>query len=297
MGTITNKFIIMCSILFRISAIGFAQNTTAFFIFGDSLVEVGNNYYIDTLAKPSFPNGIDFPRGTPSGRFTNSRIITDIIGEELGFQDYTPPFLAPNTTGDTILKGVNYASSGAGILQAPGSLLGERIWMDKQVDYFAKTRQDIISRIGASAAQALLRNSLYFLAIGSNDILFGEYATLDKNGFTDEVVSSFKSQITTLQHGSVFVYIDGYAVTDDIINNSRSYGFENIDYACCEVIGRHGGLIPCTEMSRVCSDRKKYIFWDPFHPTESAILIAAKYMLDGGPEYVSPINIRQLANS
>ncbi|KAE8709067.1 GDSL esterase/lipase [Hibiscus syriacus] len=159
--------------------------------------------------------------------------------------------------------------------------------MDKQVDYFAKTRQDIISRIGASAAQALLRNSLYFLAIGSNDILFGEYATLDKNGFTDE----------TLQHGSVFVYIDGYAVTDDIINNSRSYGFENIDYACCEVIGRHGGLIPCTEMSRVCSDRKKYIFWDPFHPTESAILIAAKYMLDGGPEYVSPINIRQLANS
>lgn len=42
--------------------------------------------------------------------------------EEIGFKDYAPPFLAPNTTGDMILKGVNYASSGAGILQATGAV-------------------------------------------------------------------------------------------------------------------------------------------------------------------------------
>ncbi|MBA0598629.1 hypothetical protein Gorai_008385, partial [Gossypium raimondii] len=91
--------------------------------------------------------------------------------EELGFKDYAPPFLAPNTNGDLILKGVNYASSGSGILQPSGLIFGGRICMDKQVDYFAKTRQDIISRIGAPAAQAMLRNSLYFVMIGSNDKL------------------------------------------------------------------------------------------------------------------------------
>ncbi|XP_039053847.1 GDSL esterase/lipase At4g16230-like [Hibiscus syriacus] len=95
-------------------------------------------------------------------------------------------------------------------------------------------------------------------------------------------VKSLLEDLPSSLTGSVFIYIDG---------------IENIDYACCEVIGRHGGLIPCTEMSRVCSDRTKYLFWDPFHPTESAILIATKYMLDGGPEYVSPVNINQLTNS
>ncbi|KAE8724260.1 Detected protein of unknown function [Hibiscus syriacus] len=95
----------------------------------------------------------------------------------------------------------------------------------------------------------------------------------------------------------MLVYVDNYAVTEDIINNARSYGFETVDYACCEVIGRHGGLVPCMQVSPVCSDRNKFVFWDPYRPTESAILIAAKHVLDGGREYVSPINIRQLANS
>lgn len=69
--------------------------------------------------------------------------------------------------------------------------------MDKQVDYFAKTRQEIVSRIGATAAQTLLRNSLYFLAIGANDILFGEFrSVVGTNNYVDEIISNFKSQLT-----------------------------------------------------------------------------------------------------
>lgn len=85
MGTIGNKLIIICSILSHILAnhVGFAYNISAFFVFGDSSVEVGNNYYLDTLAKPEYPNGIDFPKGTPSGRYTNSRNIADIVGKFL----------------------------------------------------------------------------------------------------------------------------------------------------------------------------------------------------------------------
>lgn len=59
-----------------------SQNFTALFIFGDSLVDVGNNNYIRTLAKANYkPIGVDF--GKPTGRFTNGRTVGDIIGNSL----------------------------------------------------------------------------------------------------------------------------------------------------------------------------------------------------------------------
>ncbi|KAK8976820.1 hypothetical protein V6N11_047588 [Hibiscus sabdariffa] len=258
MGTITNKLFVMCSILLQVLSICFAHNITAFFVFGDSLVEAGNNYYIDTLAAPGFPNG-----------------------EELGFKDYTPPFLAPNTTGDVILKGVNYASSGAGILQATGSLF--RL-------YKMDARKFVVSSV-AKVGCIPFEIDTHICAQDCADSL---------NNFAKLLNSKLKSLVGVLTNsltGSLFVYVDNYAIIEDIINNSRSYGFENTDSACCKVIGRHGGLIPCIAVSRVCPDRRKYVFWDPFHPTESVFLIAAKHQMDGGPEYASPVNIRQLVNS
>lgn len=96
----------------------------ASFIFGDSLVDSGNNY-ISTLSKANIrPNGIDFKAsgGEPTGRYTNGRTISDIVGELLGQSTYAPPFLAPNTTGKTILSGVNYASGGGGIVKSTGRI-------------------------------------------------------------------------------------------------------------------------------------------------------------------------------
>jgi hypothetical protein len=54
----------------------------AFFIFGDSLVDVGNNNYIGSLARSNFfPNGIDFPGGIPTGRFCNGKLVLDFISK------------------------------------------------------------------------------------------------------------------------------------------------------------------------------------------------------------------------
>lgn len=55
----------------------------ASFIFGDSLVDAGNNNYLSTLSKANIPpNGIDFKAsgGNPTGRYTNGRTIGDIVG-------------------------------------------------------------------------------------------------------------------------------------------------------------------------------------------------------------------------
>lgn len=51
-----------------------------FFIFGDSLVDNGNNNGLITLARANYrPYGIDFPQGA-SGRFTNGRTFVDALG-------------------------------------------------------------------------------------------------------------------------------------------------------------------------------------------------------------------------
>ncbi|PNX88054.1 GDSL esterase/lipase, partial [Trifolium pratense] len=83
------------------------------FIFGDSLSDSGNNNNLPTSSKANYnPYGIDFPIG-PTGRFTNGRNSIDIITQLLGFEKFIPPFA--NINGSDILKGVNYASGGAGI--------------------------------------------------------------------------------------------------------------------------------------------------------------------------------------
>jgi len=150
-------FVALLLLLMRFHGNVAAQNNAklaASFIFGDSLVDAGNNNYLSTLSKANVPpNGIDFKAsgGNPTGRFTNGRTIADIVGniffsvttfsfiyipfdfyfligfltflgEELGQASYAVPYLAPNTTGKTILNGVNYASGGGGILNATGSL-------------------------------------------------------------------------------------------------------------------------------------------------------------------------------
>lgn len=60
------------------------QLSGASFIFGDSLVDAGNNNYLQTLSRANVtPNGIDFKAsgGNPTGRFTNGRTIGDIVGK------------------------------------------------------------------------------------------------------------------------------------------------------------------------------------------------------------------------
>ena len=53
----------------------------AMFVFGDSLVDDGNNNFIPSLARSNFaPYGIDFPLG-PTGRFCNGRTVLDLVGK------------------------------------------------------------------------------------------------------------------------------------------------------------------------------------------------------------------------
>lgn len=53
----------------------------AVIVFGDSIVDPGNNNVIKTIVKCNFPPyGVDFVGHKPTGRFCNGKIPTDFIG-------------------------------------------------------------------------------------------------------------------------------------------------------------------------------------------------------------------------
>ncbi|OWM72527.1 GDSL esterase/lipase At2g23540-like [Punica granatum] len=338
----------------------------ASFIFGDSLVDSGNNNYLPTLSKANIPpNSCDFKGsgGNPTGRYTNGRTIADIVGEELGQPNYAVPFLAPNSTGKAILHGVNYASGGGGILNATGRIFINRLGMDIQIDYFNITRKQFDQLLGASKARDyIMKKSIFSVTIGANDFLnnyllpllsTGTRITQTPDSFIHDMINHLRDQLTRLYQldarkfvvsnvgpigcipyqksinqvnedqcvdlpnklaqqynirledllselnndlpGATFVHANVYDLVMELITNYNQYGFETSSKACCGNGGQFAGIIPCGPTSSMCSDHSKYVFWDPYHPSEAANLLLAKQLLDGTDKrFISPMNLRQL---
>ncbi|KAM0889264.1 hypothetical protein ACQ4PT_027828 [Festuca glaucescens] len=87
----------------------------AMVIFGDSMVDVGNNDYLDTIGKADMPPyGRDFKDHVATGRFCNGKLPIDIIAERLGFTSYPPAYLSPQASGQNLVIGANFASGGSG---------------------------------------------------------------------------------------------------------------------------------------------------------------------------------------
>ncbi|CAI0475275.1 unnamed protein product [Linum tenue] len=140
-----------------------AQQVPCYFIFGDSLVDNGNNNQLQSLARADYmPYGIDFPGG-PTGRFSNGKTTVDVIAEQLGFNGYIPPYVSAR--GQAVLRGVNYASAAAGIREETGRQLGGRISFSGQVRNYQNTVRS------EAAAANLLNRCIYSIGLGSNDYL------------------------------------------------------------------------------------------------------------------------------
>ncbi|KAL4282149.1 hypothetical protein GQ457_03G044930 [Hibiscus cannabinus] len=165
-----------------------------YFIFGDSLSDSGNNNDLATTAKVNYsPYGIDFPEGH-TGRFCNGRTMQDIIVQLLGFQEFIPPFATAR--GQEILKGVNYASGSAGILNESGQQLGENVNMNMQLSNHQTVTARITEMLGKCSASKLLKKCIYAVQIGSNDYI--------NNYFLPEVYNS-SSLFTPQQYAAYLI--------------------------------------------------------------------------------------------
>ncbi|KAM6551528.1 hypothetical protein CsatB_001336 [Cannabis sativa] len=144
-----------------------------FFIFGDSLVDNGNNNQLETIIKVNNkPYGIDFPGGIATGRFSNGRNVVDIIGEALGFKTFIPPFASVlNGNAALITRGVNYGSGGSGIRNDTGKIVGTLLNLEAQVNHHLMTVAKIKSMLGINEGEAHLNKCIYFVGMGGSDYL------------------------------------------------------------------------------------------------------------------------------
>lgn len=147
----------------------------AFFVFGDSLVDNGNNNYLMTTARADAPPyGIDFPTHMPTGRFSNGLNIPDIISEHLGSEPALP-YLSPDLRGDRLLVGANFASAGVGILNDTGIQFVNIIRIGQQLENFQEYQQKLAAFVGVDAAAQVVNNALVLITLGGNDFINNYY--------------------------------------------------------------------------------------------------------------------------
>ncbi|CAA0841112.1 GDSL esterase/lipase [Striga hermonthica] len=147
----------------------------SFFVFGDSLVDNGNNNYLITTARAdSPPYGIDYPTHRPTGRFSNGLNIPDIISEHMKSEP-TMPYLSPLLKGEKLLVGANFASAGVGILNDTGIQFLNIIRIGKQLEYFEQYQSRVADLIGAEQTRILVNRALVLMTLGGNDFVNNYY--------------------------------------------------------------------------------------------------------------------------
>ncbi|XP_031487928.1 GDSL esterase/lipase At1g71691-like [Nymphaea colorata] len=159
-------------ILSRFSTATTESNVKAMFVFGDSIVDCGNNDFLDTYAKCNyFPYGVDFIlRAT--GRCTNGRTPADFLGLFLGLPHFLPAFYDPQTRGSSILAGVNYASGASGILDSTRQSLNVTSLSHQIANFGETTLPDLKSQLnGSFALSSYLSQSIFFFLIGGGDYM------------------------------------------------------------------------------------------------------------------------------
>lgn len=152
-----------------------AEAARAFFVFGDSLVDNGNNNYLATTARADTPPyGIDYPTHQPTGRFSNGLNIPDLISEHIGSES-TLPYLSPELTGQRLLVGANFASAGIGILNDTGIQFLNIIRIYRQLQYFQEYQRRVGALIGSERAKRLVNKGLVLITLGGNDFVNNYY--------------------------------------------------------------------------------------------------------------------------
>ncbi|KAL8151141.1 hypothetical protein V2J09_020949 [Rumex salicifolius] len=147
----------------------------AMFIFGDSVVDAGNNDYLPTLIKANFPPyGRDFPNHKPTGRFCNGKLATDFTAESIGFTSYQPAYLSKKATGKNLLIGANFASASSGYYDGTAKLYGA-IPLSIQLRFYMEYQNRLKAIAGESNSSTIISGGIYIISAGSSDFLQNYY--------------------------------------------------------------------------------------------------------------------------
>ncbi|KAE8684439.1 GDSL esterase/lipase [Hibiscus syriacus] len=128
----------------------------AMFVFGDSLIDNGNNNDLPSLQRLTISlMGSTSMAVLPVVSRMDIPWLTKLVTELLGLP-LIPAF--SEASGDQVLHGVNYASAASGILDITGRNFVSRIPFDQQIRNFQTTLDQITDNLGAiDAAEALAK--------------------------------------------------------------------------------------------------------------------------------------------
>ncbi|EFJ37027.1 hypothetical protein SELMODRAFT_403921 [Selaginella moellendorffii] len=298
----------------------------ALFVFGDSIVDPGNNNNLDTIAKANhLPYGFKFKGHEASGRFCDGKLAVDLVAEHLGLP-YPPPY-SPNSSAAT--QGMNFGSATSGILNSTG--MGSILSLSTQVDLF--------SHVAKGLPRDLIASSIFYISTGNNDMAsiepmhtiisqfhaqlerlydlgarkfvvvgilnvgcvpatqlgdscteLGEWMTKRFN----EQLQTMLEEMRTSHQGFTPIYANAAGIMDEVMRDPAAFGMSNVHHGCCP----SSSIIPfmfCYPGAFHCKDSSKYMFWDLVHPTEAFNTILVQRWYNGSTEYVSPMNIAALA--
>ncbi|RZS22181.1 hypothetical protein BHM03_00054924 [Ensete ventricosum] len=286
----------------------------ALLVFGDSIVDPGNNNVLPTFARCNFPPyGKDFPGGKATGRFSNGKNPSDILASQIGVKEYVPAYLGTHLDAQELLTGISFASGGCGYDPLTSQLL-VALSLRHQLTLFKEYKEKLKRVAGEGRAADIIADSLYAVATGTNDIAttyfllpfrreefdIPSYITFlvrSASSFLQELYHSGARRIAimgappigcmpsqrTLAGGiereSRIVYIDIYTSLLDMILRPFAYGFKESTRGCCGT-GYYEVIITCNSLTATtCANASEYVFWDSFHPTERAAEIIITQVL------------------
>ncbi|KAK4392123.1 GDSL esterase/lipase [Sesamum angolense] len=225
----------------------------ALLLFGDSVVDVGNNNNLQTLVKANFlPYGRDFNTHKPTGRFSNGKLATDFTAEYLGFTSYQPAYLSQEARGRNILTGVNFASAASGYYEPTAQLYGA-LTLARQLEYY-RDWQRKVSLLPDQFSDILMRSYSTLIQVKPAILESIQYRSKENWSYssaTNWMLASshyfiwFRKQPTKLP-GLKLVVFDIYQPLLDMITKPSDSG------------------------QWTCSNATEYVFWDGFHPSEAA---------------------------
>ncbi|XP_042027346.1 GDSL esterase/lipase At2g40250-like [Salvia splendens] len=152
-------------------------STTAVYAFGDAIFDTGNNNGLRTICRADHPPYAAELHDTISfGRFSNGMLPADILVHDLGLKPLMQPYLNMQTAPrDTLRTGVSFASTCSGLDDLTADEVGV-LTMTAQYRNFEAARETMRLDIGDGPTDDVLKNAVYLISGGTNDMLVNYYA-------------------------------------------------------------------------------------------------------------------------
>ncbi|ONI01015.1 hypothetical protein PRUPE_6G116500 [Prunus persica] len=204
MGSLCS-FLASFSLLIMVLSLAHGQPLVpALFLFGDSVVDAGNNNNVKTIIKANFPPyGRDFSNHKPTGRFCNGKLASDFTAENLGFTSYPPAYLSKEAAGKNLLIGANFASAGSGYYDSTAKLY-HTISLNQQLENYKEYQNKVVGIAGKANLTSIISGAVYLVSAGSSDFVQNYYINpllykvYTANQFSDILIQSYAKFIQNL---------------------------------------------------------------------------------------------------